>query len=85
MEILIYLLGGIITGFISYAFWCYSYTQSCKTSSFYSYMDKNNGYDWVFFSVMLWPIALLLLVFIGICLLVFTITRLIRHMFKINE
>lgn len=85
MEIFIYVLISIIMGFITYAFWCYSYTCSAKTSSFYNYMHKNYAYDWVFFCAVLWPLALLGIIFIGICLSVFIITSLIRRMFKINE
>lgn len=85
MEVLIYFLFSVIIGFILYAFWCYFYTRSGKASSFHNYMHRNEAYDWIFFGSLLWPFSLLGLIIISICLLICTITRLIRHMFKINE
>lgn len=85
MEVLIYVLIGIVSSLVSYVFWCYSYTRNGKASSFYDYMRKNGAYDWIFFGSVLWPFSLLLLIGIGMILVINNITKWIRHMFGINE
>lgn len=84
MEVLIYVLIGIVTSLISYVFWCYSYKCNGKADSFYDYMDKNEAYICTVYCSALWPIALLGLIIVVIFLIAYVITKWIRYKFGIN-